>query len=360
MSTRALRLLTLFCLCATQPLAAQEQIPLDEALVNRLGLVFTRLEAADGSSGTRFPATVIASPLASTVVTARHAGTLERWLTRPGATIQPGEALALVRSPDVLALQQEWRAADAAAAQAEVTLARDRRLFEAGVIAEQRLLDSQRFAEQADFQRRALQAALQQAGMDTTDLAALASGTAEPGLYRVRAPMAGTVGSLEHDIGEAVAVGELLLRLNSEEQWLRVRLPASVAAGIREGDMLQLLEGEFRVEVRQIAQALDTATQTAEVLGVLPAGSGLLPGRVVTLLVPPRANGVLVPADAVVHNGGDTVVYVRNSAGVEARTLDLVPAGGDYLATAGIRAGDTVVVRGAALLKGISLGLGGE
>jgi hypothetical protein len=45
---------------------------------------------------------------------------------------------------------------------------------------------------------------------------------------------------------------------------------------------------------------------------------------------------------------------------VESRVLDLQPFGSDYLAIAGIDAGAEVVVRGAALLKGIQLGLGGE
>lgn len=339
---------------------AQEQLPLDQATLNRLGLVFSRVEAADGTTGTRFPARVIASPFESSVVTALHEGTLASWSTRPGASIQAGDELAQLRSPQVLALQQAWREAVADAEQAEVALARDRRLFESGVIAEQRLQDSERLVANARFQRTALTAALEQAGHSGQDLDALAAGTQVPGVYRVRSPLAGVVGSLEHNVGEVVTAGEVLLRLNSEEHWLSADLPVAVAARLMEGQALRVAEGNVEVRVRQVAQSVDSATQTAQVLASFAGASPLLPGQVVSLGVPPRDAGVLVPAEAVVHNGAETLVYVRVPEGVEARTLELQAAGGDYLATRGLAAGEEVVVRGAAILKGISLGLGGE
>jgi hypothetical protein len=40
--------------------------------------------------------------------------------------------------------------------------------------------------------------------------------------------------------------------------------------------------------------------------------------------------------------------------------ITLQPLGADYLATTGVAAGEQVVVRGASVLKGITLGLGGE
>lgn len=350
----------LLCLGLCLPAAAQEPLSLDQATVNRLGLVFARVESSDGATGTRFPARVIASPFESNVVTALHAGTLLHWSVRPGAAVQPGDELAQLRSPEVLALQQSWREALADAEQAEVALARDQRLFESGVIAEQRLQDSARMAANTRFQRSALAAALEAAGHDRDDLAALEAGTLVPGVYRVRAHVAGVVGSLEHPVGETLVAGEVLLRLNSEEHWLSADLPVAVAARLTEGQDLRVAEGNVEVQLRQVAQSVDSATQTAQVLASFSGASPLLPGQVVTLAVPPRESGVLVPADAVVHNGSETVVYVRIPEGVEARTLDLQAAGGDYLATTGLVAGEEVVVRGAALLKGITLGLGGE
>ncbi len=86
----------------------------------------------------------------------------------------------------------------------------------------------------------------------------------------------------------------------------------------------------------------------------------MLPGQLVTLRLAAGSTGVLVPADAVVRTGDASIVYVRQPGGVEARTLQLRVHGSDYLAESGVSAGEEVVVRGAALLKGIQLGLGGE
>ena len=67
---------------------------------------------------------------------------------------------------------------------------------------------------------------------------------------------------------------------------------------------------------------------------------------------------MLVPAAAVTHSGSDTTVYVRHADGVEARPISLLPLGNHYLATEGIAPGEELVIEGAALLKGIQIGLG--
>jgi len=67
---------------------------------------------------------------------------------------------------------------------------------------------------------------------------------------------------------------------------------------------------------------------------------------------------LLIPAAAVVHEGVESLVYVRNPNGVEVRALSLIPMGDAYLAISGIRAGEQILVKGAALVKGIQLGLG--
>jgi hypothetical protein len=67
---------------------------------------------------------------------------------------------------------------------------------------------------------------------------------------------------------------------------------------------------------------------------------------------------MLVPGDAVVHSGDNTVVFVRTVDGVEARVLDLEPAGSNYVAGPQLRVGDQLVIQGASVLKGVQLGLG--
>jgi len=341
------------------PLAAQQAITLDSAAITRLGLVFAAVTAADPHSGTRLPATVIASPDAAAALFAVHEGVLESWQVSAGQQVSAGTVLAVIRSPAVLELQQQWMAARSAEQQADIAAGRDRALFEQGIIAQQRLQDTERLAQQARFTRQALAASLEQLGYDASELAGLASGT-NLGRYRVKAAVPGVVTTLAHRTGDMILAGEALLSLRGEELWLSAALPARLALRVEPGQTVAVADTETPLQVRQVGQAFDQQTQTAEMLAAFMGPVNLRPGQIVTLLLPPQAEGVLVPATGVVHNGADTVVYVRTPAGVEARTLVLQPHGGDYLAASGLVAGEQVAVRGAALLKGITLGLGGE
>jgi len=103
---------------------------------------------------------------------------------------------------------------------------------------------------------------------------------------------------------------------------------------------------------------VDEDTQTTEVLAVFDAESNYRPGQILTLIVPAATSGVLVPADAVVHSGNTRTVYVQNATGVQVRGLQLEPAGENYLARGGIRAGARVVITGTAAIKGMQLGVG--
>lgn len=359
MKSRSLVLLALLC-GSTLPLSAQELIPLDAATVNRLGLVFMPVTAPDTSTGARFPANVTASPRTESEVHALHGGVLESWQVQAGQQVAAGTVLAIVRSPDVLALQQEWVAAQAADQNASYALERDQSLFDQGVIARQRLQESERQAREARFTLQALQAALEQAGFSAQELLALQSEGRELGRYRIKAAIGGIVAHLDHRAGDMIEAGAAVVAVTGDTLWISAELPAALAARVAVGQTLRLADTGAALLVQQKEQALDDQTQTVGVLAEFTDPVTLLPGQIVTLLLPPQADGIVVPADAVVRNGADTVVFVKVAQGVESRVLSLQPLGPDYLARDGLEVGDEVVVRGASVIKGITLGLGGE
>lgn len=339
---------------------AQQQIPLDTAAINRLGIVYQTVTAPDSGDGSRFAATVIASPQAVSEVHAVNGGVLEGWQVQPGDHVSAGQLLAVLRSDALAAVQQQWVSAAAQAELAAQTLQRDRALHTDGIIATQRLQATEREATAAAFEASTLAARLERNGYSNNDLAALRSGKSRPGQYYVKAPSDGVVTHLRHVTGDLVEEGESLLALAGDQLWVTAEIPARLATRLTPGQTLQLSDGNATLTLRQLDQAVDPATQT---LGLLADFSGtvpLLPGQVVSIVLPAWQTGVVVPAEAVVRNGNDRVVFVRNSNGVESRVLMLQPLGADYLATSGLTAGEQVAVRGAAVLKGITLGLGGE
>jgi cobalt-zinc-cadmium efflux system membrane fusion protein len=339
---------------------AQQQLPLNSATEHRLGLVFTRLDAPDQHAGAVVPAQVTSSPLQQSAIVALHGGVLESWAVAPGAAVAAGDLLGLVRSPAVLALQQAWRDARAVDAQAATALQRDQRLFADGVIAESRLLQTQRERQAAQASLDAATAQLATVGFGAAERDALLQSSAQLGFYRITARHAGRVAHLQVLPGEAVSEGAALVELTSDSLWVSAEIPARLAVTLAEGQQLGVERSGASLTLRQRDQGIDSATQTVGILAEFDAPADFLPGQLVNLVLPSIASGVLVPADAVVRNGEQTSVYVRSAGGVESRVLQLQVLGSDYLATSGIAAGEEVVIRGAALLKGIELGLGGE
>lgn len=353
--------LLMLCLAAfAGPLAAQESIPLDAATTNRLGIVFQTLAAPGAGDGARFAATVIASPQAVSELHAVHGGVLEGWQVQPGERVSNGQLLAVLRSSSLAALQQQWVSAAARAELAAQALQRDQTLHADGIIATQRLQVTEREAAAAAFDAEALASQLARSGYGEAERKALRSGSTLAGLYYVKAPGDGVVTHLRHVTGDLVAEGESVLALAGDSLWLAAEIPARLASQLAVGQPLQLVDGNATLTVRQLDQAVDPASQTLGLLAEFSGQQSVLPGQVVTAVLPARAAGVVVPAEAVVRNGNDRVVFVRRSDGVEARVLELSPLGADYLAVAGLAAGEQVVVRGASVLKGITLGLGGE
>jgi cobalt-zinc-cadmium efflux system membrane fusion protein len=69
---------------------------------------------------------------------------------------------------------------------------------------------------------------------------------------------------------------------------------------------------------------------------------------------------VLVPSSAVVKLEGIDAVFVATPAGFELRDVQIRSTGsGSWIVLSGLVAGDRVAVTGTAVLKGMSLGMGG-
>lgn len=337
----------------------QEFIPLTEADIARLGIVFAPLTQLDRQSGNRFPATVINSPESVSEVIAPFQGTVERWHVAPGQTVGAGQLLATLRSQQVLDLQNSWLGSLIEAEHAAFLLERDTQLFEQGIIARQRLQETEHEFEQAQIELNRLTGTLARAGFTEQTLQELADTPAQLGVYGLRAPSGGMLTSRSRVAGQPVEEYQSVATLGGAGQpWLRASVPARYAAELQAGKVLSVAGYPVTVTLRYRDLAVDESSQTVEVLAEFDSSVDFLPGQVLNLVVPPVDAGVLVPGSAVVHSGEDTVVFVRSQEGVEARVVPLEPAGGNYVAGAQLRVGDQVVIQGAAVLKGVQLGLG--
>lgn len=168
-------------------------------------------------------------------------------------------------------------------------------------------------------------------------------------------PRGGIVTQVGAQPGEMVQPGQLLLEVTDYDQPLvRVAWPADVPGPPAEVGISSVEAGRaVRARLLGAAPAADPVTRLPAYLFRAERGwPGARPGAAVVVGVPDRgapARGVLVPDRAVVQWEGLTWVFVERGAGrfgrVRAPTDHPVPGG--FLASAGLLAGDTVVVEGA-------------
>lgn len=339
---------------------AQEQIPLSQQEVEDLGIIFEPVVAVSDSDGERVAASIITAPDANNTVSAWFDGQILSWEVAPGETINEGTPVAIVSSESFMEAQQAYVDARIENNQARITLDRDQRLYDAGIIAAVRLEETRRQQQQADIAYRSKRQRLLNAGVSTADLEQLDSGSVTLGEYQVRSPLSGIVARRYVMAGDHISEGSALLGIvNNSEAWLFARVPSYLSASLSAGQMLTLSESGELLLIQSVDRQVDTLTQSIGVYATFTESTAWLPGQQVSVRLPPVSQGIRVPDSSVVHNGHETTIYVRTETGVEARTLTLQPAGRNYLATQGLTPSEQVVTRGTAILKGIQLGLGG-
>jgi RND family efflux transporter MFP subunit len=357
---RSVQLFLLLITLTTSPLLRAQTLDLSQADIERHGIVFAPVKGVDARTGTRVPARVINSPQRQSTIIAPYAGILEKWRVALGEKVTAGTVLASLRSQQIVDIQQQWLAANTLLDQARFERQKDQQLFEAGIIAAQRLKQTKADYSRARFQQLALTEKLQQAGFNQADLKQLSSGGMNPGIYFIVATVDGRLSQRRVDTGDYLHANSPVAALQqSTLPWIRAQIPTSLAGGLQVGQALSIHATNDPLTLKQKDLQVNPGTQTLEILAEFNQPTALMTGQIVSLILPPSESGVLVPAGAVVHTGDETRVFVRTPTGVEVRQLELRPVGSHYRAQHGIAIGEELVVSGAALLKGMQLGLGG-
>ena len=324
------------------------------------GIKFASVEEKDDTAGPVLTGTVINSPQQNSALISLYAGVLSRWLVAPGDTVKQGQYVAEIISNDIVAIQENWIAAQSALEQASYELEKDTRLFEAGIISERRLAQAERLKTQADFTLRAALAQMNRAGFSDKARQQLASGDMQSGTFYVVSPADGQLVGRDIDVGERVDALTLVGQIRQQGMpWVTVPVPAAMAGGLKTGQLLSVTGSQETLTLRQKDSGINPLTQTVTVFAEFDEKPTRQVGEVIAVTLPTRGEGVLVSSNAVVHNGNSTLVFVKSSNGIVPTEVSVLPAGNFYLVTEGLNRDEAVVVAGTSILKGIMLGLGG-
>ena len=278
-----------------------------------------------------------------------------------------GTALAQLRSPELGRARAALLGADARRDLARQTLERKRALAAERIVPQREVEEAEAAFRAADAETRAAVAGLQALGIDDGPASAgqvPADAPADASLFTLRSPIAGRV--LErHAVlgGYADPSVPLFTIADLSRVWVvaqaferdAVTVPVGSTAHVR----LAALPGqEFDGRVALISRQVDPGSRTVPIRIELANPGGVLrPGMSanVRLEVSAAATRILtVPAAALQRVGDRWLVFVPSGPGeFEMRPVgrgrDLGP---DVEVVSGLKAGETVVVEGAFLLKG--------
>jgi RND family efflux transporter MFP subunit len=262
----------------------------------------------------------------------------------PLLQIDPLKQEATVSSQDATRLAQE-----ANLRYAKVQLDREKKLFEAGVVAKQELDNAQTNYDAAEAQLRSLEHQV------TTQ-------QVELHYYAVAAPSSGIVGDIPVRVGDRVAVTTVLTTVDEPgavEAYIYV--PADRARDLKVGVPVHLIDAAGRdladSQISFISSQVDTETQTVLAKAIIPAQANLRTAQQVRAqLVWGSHTGTVIPILAVTRINGEVFAFlaVKEGNGVVARQKLLKvgdAVGNDYAVLDGIKAGDHIIVSGLQFLR---------
>ena len=293
-------------------------------------------------------ATGVVRSRAAADLAAAVAGRLQ-WVAEPGAAVNAGQVVARLDTRELSLARAEQAARVKRAAVSLQALDRELTRLRASGNAVPRFN-----VDQAEANRDIAEADLQVAR------ALLAQTDDQLSRSRLTAPFAGVVSDRVRRAGEEVARGEVIARIvNPDELEIRMFVPLRHVRAVQAGHEVDVVadDREFTARVSSIVPAGDPRSQSFEVLIKAPPVEGLLAaGNTVNVRLPlgePQRR-LSVPRDAlVIRADGLYIVKLNGEQRAERVAVKAGVADGDWIAVDGtLKAGESVVVRGAESLRG--------
>ena len=285
-------------------------------------------------------------------VVPRLAGVVESVSANAGDTVKKGQVLAVIFSAGLADLRSESLAAQKRQALARSTYAREKKLWEDKISAEQDYLHAQAALAEADI---AAQAARQK-------LASIGGEVRGGSLtrYEIRAPMTGVVVAKNIALGETVREDASIFTVaDLSTVWADMTIHAKDLNTVKVGQKATVKANAFASEasgvVSYVSALVGETTRTATARVVLPNPQGVWrPGLPVTIRV--VAGEVDVPVavsvEAIQTVRDWTVVLGRYGDAFEARPVELGRSDGTWIeVVSGLSAGEQYAGKNSFLIK---------
>ncbi|WP_400192229.1 efflux RND transporter periplasmic adaptor subunit [Hymenobacter sp. B81] len=305
-----------------QPAAPNEvQLSADELRV--AGVRTGRVSRQSSAGALRVNGTLDAPPQSLVVLSAPLGGYVERLPLLAGTRVRKGEAIAVIRNPEFIQVQQDYRQVLSQLEYARTELARQRELVAEEVAPAKNYQRAQAEYRSLQAQRDALAARLRLAGLSVRGSGPMATTAA------LRAPISGFVQKVNATTGQTLAPTDPVAEL-VDPTHLHVELNVfeKDAPRVRIGQRLRFTlasdsaGGEHLGHVNLVSRTVDPDSRTVSIHGHPDDEDNprLLPGMFVRAIIEtqPAATQASVPAlpeAAVVDYEGRSYIFVQPAAG---------------------------------------------
>jgi RND family efflux transporter MFP subunit len=328
---------------------AGQILPLTAAQKTRLGIVVAEALAPADAPALAFQARVVLPASSVRVVAAAGAALVTQLHVQAGDPVRRGAPLVTLSMPGLAEAKNGHTQARLRAELADANAARDRKLFDEGLIAEARLRATETEAQSARAALAAAQAAL----------ASLGQGAVSGSTITLLAPIAGVVTESMAHPGLRVDAGTALMTLADVSKLaLEIPLSPEQAKAVALGQRVRVRDSEADGRVVALLPQVDAAQSVLARASLADPHKRLRPGQWVRVeLVGPRAGaGRIVPASALVWKANAPYVFVETARGFAPTPVTLIRQNTSQAEVSGVPAGAHVAVKGVAALKAQWLG----
>jgi cobalt-zinc-cadmium efflux system membrane fusion protein len=272
-----------------------------------------------------------------------------------GQAVKKGQVLAVIASTELSDQRSQLLTAEKRLAVARTTFAREKKLWEEKISAEQDYIQARQAMQEAEIEQNNAQQKLRALGSNRGATSSLNS-------YELRAPFDGMVIEKHISLGQSVKPDSVLFTVSDlTTVWAEVAVPASDLGNVRVGEKVVVKASAFDAKVNgkvaYVGSLLGTQTRTATARIVLAnPNTAWRPGMFVNVDVETSSDQREVPV-AVNASGVQTVenkptVFVRVPGGFTAQPVTLGRADATNVeVNAGLASGREYAAAGSFVIK---------
>jgi membrane fusion protein, heavy metal efflux system len=357
----------LYCLLffMSSVVTADENIKFTSEQIRNIGIEVGNIRFAEGAITNPLSAKVTIPNKSQRVISAPQDGLVEVMLVAEGDNVVTGQALAQINSPQLLASQSSYLQAVSRSTQSKQEMLRDKSLFEEGIIAERRYLQSLSSYQQNNTEVEMYKKSLELSGMDSKDIAQLNKTRLLSSHLTVTATSDGVVMKLFATAGQRLTASDPLYQIAQlSPLWLEIHVPLDIVKQVKVDDPMMVCKKEIKGQVIAIGRDVHPVDQGVLVRAEINKNTHqLTPGEFVQVCLVSQREALQfkLPRSAVFRHEGNTAVFLKTNDGFISQSIDVVNDNGEYVTVIGeLSTQQQVVIKGTATVKAAWLGMSGE